>query len=72
VQTRKETYRPLLRPGDTPPIELNREILERYRPAMRRYYYDPRRYRTYLEQLGVAYPVLPDSGGACRVSVRAR
>ena len=72
VQTRKETYRPLLRPGDTPPIELNREILERYRPAMRRYYYDPRRYRTYLEQLGVTYPVLPDSGGACRVSVRAR
>jgi aminobenzoyl-glutamate utilization protein B len=70
VQTKDVTYQPLLRPGDQPPIELNREILQRYRPAMRPYYYDARRYRTYLEQLGVTYPVLPDSGGACAVTVR--
>jgi aminobenzoyl-glutamate utilization protein B len=25
---------------------------------MRRYYYDPRRYRTYLEQLGITYPTV--------------
>ncbi|HEU5042074.1 MAG TPA: amidohydrolase [Gemmatimonadales bacterium] len=72
TQTRTVTYQPLLRPEDRPATDLNREILDRYRPAMRRYYYDPRRYRTYLEQLGVTYPVLPDSGGACRVSVRER
>ena len=70
VQTKDVTYQPLLRPGDQPPIELNREILQRYRPAMRPYYYDAKRYRTYLEQLGVTYPVLPDSGGACAVTVR--
>ena len=70
VQTKDVTYQPLLRPGDQPPIELNREILQRFRPAMRPYYYDARRYRTYLEQLGVTYPVLPDSGGACAVTVR--
>jgi aminobenzoyl-glutamate utilization protein B len=46
-------------------VELNREILDRYRPAMRRYYYDARKYPTYLEQLGVEYPVVPDSAGAC-------
>jgi aminobenzoyl-glutamate utilization protein B len=72
VQTRKVKYQPLIRPGDQPPIELNREILERYRPAMRAYYYDAKRHRTYLEQLGVEYPVLPDSGGTCRVTVRRR
>ena len=26
--------------------------MERYRPEMRKYYYDPSRYKTYLEQLG--------------------
>ena len=70
VQTRRVKYQPLIRPQDQPPIELNREILERYRPAMRPYYYDARHYGTYLQQLGVAYPVLPDSGGACRVRIR--
>jgi len=27
--------------------------MARYRPQMRRYYYDPSKYRTYLEQLGI-------------------
>jgi aminobenzoyl-glutamate utilization protein B len=70
VQTREVKYQPLIRPEDQPPLELNREVLERYRPAMRRWYYDPARHRTYLEQLGVRYPVLPDSGGACGVTLR--
>jgi aminobenzoyl-glutamate utilization protein B len=70
VQTREVRYQPLIRPEDQPPIELNHEILERYRPAMRPYYYDAKRHRTYLEQLGVTYPVLPDSAGACRVRLR--
>jgi aminobenzoyl-glutamate utilization protein B len=70
VQTRDVKYQPLIRPDDQPPVELNREILDRFRSAMRRYYYDAKRHRTYLEQLGVTYPVLPDSRGACRVSLR--
>jgi aminobenzoyl-glutamate utilization protein B len=69
VQTSKIKYRSLLRAEDKPATDLNRDILERYRPAMRRHYYDQRRYRTYLEQLGVRYPVLPDSAGGCRVSL---
>jgi aminobenzoyl-glutamate utilization protein B len=69
VQTRDVQYQPLIRPEDKPPVELNREILERYRPAMRPYYYDARRHRTYLEQLGIRYPVLPDSAGACRATL---
>ncbi len=31
-------YRPLLPPDQKPPLELNRDIMERYRPAMRAHY----------------------------------
>jgi aminobenzoyl-glutamate utilization protein B len=31
-------YRPLLPPDQKPPLELNRDLMERYRPAMREYY----------------------------------
>ena len=72
VQTRTVKYRPLLRPEDRPALDLNRELTERHRPAMRRHYYDPRRHRTYLEQLGVRYPVLPDSAGRCDYTPRPR
>jgi aminobenzoyl-glutamate utilization protein B len=58
VQTRETTYTPLIRPEDLPAIELNREVMERFRPAMKPYYYDPARYATYLEQLGIEYPTL--------------
>jgi aminobenzoyl-glutamate utilization protein B len=68
VQTKTVKYEPLLREEDKPPLELNREILERYRPAMKKYYYDSKKYPTYLDQLGVRYPVLPDSAGACAVT----
>jgi aminobenzoyl-glutamate utilization protein B len=58
VQTKDTKYAPLLRPQDQPAIELNREIMEKYRPQMKKYYYDPTRYKTYLEQLGIHYPTL--------------
>jgi len=31
-------YRPLLPPDQKPPLELNRDLMERYRPAMREHY----------------------------------
>ena len=30
--------------------------MERYRPQLRELHYDPSRYDTYMEQLGVQYP----------------
>jgi len=30
--------------------------MDRFRPELRKFYYDPTRYKSYLEQLGVAYP----------------
>ncbi|HXH07055.1 MAG TPA: amidohydrolase [Vicinamibacterales bacterium] len=61
VQTKDMKYAPLIRPEDRPAVELNRDVMERYRPAMRKFYYDPTRYRTYLEQLGIAYPTVRES-----------
>ena len=36
---------------------MNAETMARFRPEMRKFYFDPDRYGTYLEQLGVAWPV---------------
>jgi aminobenzoyl-glutamate utilization protein B len=58
VQTKDVKYTPLIRPEDTPAIELNADILAKYRAAMKPYYYDPTRYKTYLEQLGIEYPTV--------------
>jgi len=32
------------------------ETMDRFKPELRKYYYDPTRYKSYLEQLGVQYP----------------
>jgi aminobenzoyl-glutamate utilization protein B len=58
VQTKEITYEPLIRPEDTPAIHMNRERMEKYRPEMRKYYFDPTKYKTYLEQLGIEYPTI--------------
>ena len=56
VQTKDRKYIPLIRPEDQPAIWLNKERMEKYRPEMRKYYYDPTKYKNYLEQLGIKYP----------------
>ena len=53
-----EEYRPFISPDDPPAIEKNADIMETYRDRMREFYYDPARYDTYLEQLGIDYPQL--------------
>lgn len=57
-QTKNQKYQPLVRPQDKPALELNKGIMEKFRPEMRKYYYDPSRYKTYLEQLGIQYPTV--------------
>jgi aminobenzoyl-glutamate utilization protein B len=58
VQTKDTKYTPLIRPEDTPAIELNTDIAAKYRDQLKPHYYDPTRYRTYLEQLGIKYPTV--------------
>jgi aminobenzoyl-glutamate utilization protein B len=43
---------------DTPAIDMNKAIMDKYRPAVRKYDYDPARDKTCLEQPGVTYPTV--------------
>ena len=52
-------------PAGSPAIELNRETMARYRSEMRRYYDDPSKYRTNLDQLGIDYPTERAADGNC-------
>jgi aminobenzoyl-glutamate utilization protein B len=56
VQTKEVKYTAFISPTDQPPIFLNAEIMARYKPELQKYYYDPKKYKSYLEQLGIAYP----------------
>jgi aminobenzoyl-glutamate utilization protein B len=58
VQTKDVKYKSLLRPDDKPAIWLNQKTMEEYRPKMKPLYYDPSKYDTYLEQLGIKYPTV--------------
>jgi aminobenzoyl-glutamate utilization protein B len=60
VQTKTIKYYPLIGPTDQPPIWLNKDILMKYREDMRKYYYDPKKYKSYLDQLGITYPTVHD------------
>ncbi|MFN0165080.1 MAG: amidohydrolase [Bryobacteraceae bacterium] len=55
-QTKTTRWQPLIPDETRPPIELNREKMERFRPELNKLRYDPSKYATYLEQLGVKYP----------------
>lgn len=57
-QTASTTYRPFISEHDRPATWLNQDIMERWRERMRPYYYDPSRWDSYLEQLGIEYPTL--------------
>lgn len=58
-QTAKESYVPFISADDPPAIEKNADIMARYREALRPLYYDPDRFPTYLDQLGIVYPPRP-------------
>ncbi len=59
VQLKDEKYDPVLTKDDKPGIHLNAEIMAQMRPKMEPFYYDPKKYKTYLDQLGVKYPGPP-------------
>jgi len=64
VQTKETKYTSFLRPDDKPAIWLNAKTMEIYRDRMKSFYYNPDKYDTYLEQLGIKYPTIrPGTGG---------
>ena len=58
VQTKDVKYVPFLKSDTPPPTHLNENILAKYREQMKKFYYDPTKYGTYLEQLGIKYPTV--------------
>jgi aminobenzoyl-glutamate utilization protein B len=58
VQMKDIKYEHFITADDRPAVWANRELMEKNREAMRKQYYDPSRYGTYLEQLGVKYPTV--------------
>lgn len=58
VQTKDTKYQPLISADDKPAIWLNKRTMDTYREQMRKFYYNPQKYDTYLEQLGIKYPTV--------------
>jgi len=58
VQTKDKKYVPFVRTEDKPAIWLNQQTMAKYRDQMKKFYYDPTKYNTYLEQLGIQYPTV--------------
>lgn len=61
VQTKDAPYESCLAPDDKPAIEMNEEKMEKFAPQLKKFYYDPSRYKTYLDQLGIRYPTVNPS-----------
>ncbi|TVP57449.1 MAG: amidohydrolase [Gemmatimonadales bacterium] len=57
-QKADQDYISFITEDDPPATHLNRSIMEEFRPLLEPFYFDPTRYSSYLEQLGVEYPGL--------------
>jgi aminobenzoyl-glutamate utilization protein B len=57
-QTKTVKWKSLI-PESTPaPIYLNKDKMEKFRPELNKLRYDPSKYKTYMEQLGIEYPTV--------------
>jgi aminobenzoyl-glutamate utilization protein B len=61
-QQKYDHYKPFVTATDVPAIHVNDDYMRTYRPLMEPYYYDSKKYNSYLEQLGVPYPNPPTTG----------
>ncbi|MBK9167056.1 MAG: amidohydrolase [Bryobacterales bacterium] len=57
-QTKDRKWQSLIPVETKAPIELNRERMERVKGQLQKLRYDPERYATYLDQLGIQYPTV--------------
>jgi len=58
VQTKDLKYIPFVDSTTPPATYLNKKTMDEFRPQLKKFYYDPSKYKTYLEQLGIQYPQL--------------
>ncbi len=62
VQTKEVKYIPFVQANTPPAVHLNQKTMDEFRPKLKKFYYDPTKYKTYLEQLGIRYPQLEKKG----------
>ena len=67
VQTKETKYQALISSHDKPAIWLNKKTMDQYREQMRKFYYDPSKHETYLEQLGIRYPTVRGSSATSEI-----
>jgi aminobenzoyl-glutamate utilization protein B len=58
VQMQDQEYKPMISEDEKPAIYLNTEIMAEFRPELEKYYYNEKKYDSYLEQLGITYPTV--------------
>jgi aminobenzoyl-glutamate utilization protein B len=58
-QQKYDHYKPFVSATDVPAIHVNDDYMRTYRPLMEPYYYDSKKYDTYLDQLGIKFPNPP-------------
>jgi len=58
VQMKDQEYKPMISEEEKPAIYLNTEIMKEFRPELEKFYYDEKKYSSYLEQLGIKYPTI--------------
>ena len=63
VQTKDTKYKSFLRADDKPAIWLNQKTMDEYRPRIKALYYDPSKFGSYLEQIGIKYPTMRTQPG---------
>lgn len=56
TQLKNAKYDPVLTAQDKPAIDINSRLMKEMRPQMAPFYYDAKKHRSYLEQLGIKYP----------------
>jgi aminobenzoyl-glutamate utilization protein B len=57
-QTKEIKWQSLIPAEAKPPISVNRDKMTRFRPELEKLRYDPAKYSTYMEQLGIKYPTI--------------
>lgn len=57
-QQKDQKYIPVLTAEDKPQIQINAEVMANFRPQMEKMYYDPSKHATYLDQLGIKFPMI--------------
>ncbi|MBI1355811.1 MAG: amidohydrolase [Acidobacteria bacterium] len=57
-QTKDVKWQSLIPDDVSPPADTNAEKMEKFRPALEKLRYDPSKYSSYMEQLGIEYPTV--------------